>query len=110
MKQHDIIAPSSSSTIMKTGEDVNSDDELPSLAATPILFLYGCQSTGTNICDDHIVEIAAEVMEPVKVVVTTKSFSELCHTSRQISKKGVINQSISTIYIVDIEFIMSSSP
>ena len=95
--QHD-IAPSSSSTTKETGEDVNSDDELLLPTGTPLLFLYGCQSTGTSIYDDRIVEIAAEVIKPEKVVITTKFFSELCHTSRQVSSKGMHNQSIKVPY------------
>jgi len=55
---------------------------------TPLLFFYDCESTGGNIHDDHIIEIAAEVVGLEKVYVTVKSFSELCFTSRIVSGIG----------------------
>jgi len=55
---------------------------------TPLLFFYDCESTGGNIHDDHIIEIAAEIVGPEKVYVTVKSFSELCFTSRIIGGIG----------------------
>ena len=56
---------------------------------TPLLFIFECQSTGGNIHDDHIIEIAAEVIGPKKEFVTVKSFSELCYTPRRILGIGM---------------------
>ncbi|XP_065882612.1 uncharacterized protein [Dysidea avara] len=55
---------------------------------TPLLFFYDCESTGGNVHDDHIIEIAAEVVGPEEMFVTVKSFSELCFTSRIIGGIG----------------------
>ena len=59
-----------------------------SSGGTPLLIFYDCESTGGSIHDDHIIEIAAEVVGPEKAFVTTKSFSELCFTSRIIGGIG----------------------
>ena len=59
--------------------------------ATPLLFFYDCESTGGNVHDDHIIEIAAEVIGPSKPFVTGKSFSELCYTPYSILGIGMLN-------------------
>jgi len=58
---------------------------------TPLLFIYECQTTGGNIHDDHIIEMAAEVIGTEKEFVTVKSFSELCYTTRPILGIGMCN-------------------
>jgi len=58
---------------------------------TPLLFIYECQTTGGNIHDDHIIEVAAEVIGTEKEFVTVKSFSELCYTTRPIQGIGMCN-------------------
>ena len=65
---------------------------------TPLLFFYDCESTGGNIHYDHIVEIAAEVIEPEKVNITVKSFSELCYTPQPIL--GIGNVCIQPIILL----------
>ena len=60
-----------------------------SSGGTPLLIFYDCESTGGSIHDDHIIEIAAEVVGPEKAFVTDKSFSELCFTSRHIGGIGI---------------------
>jgi len=79
-----------SSTNLKKekSDDTKDDDELLLHTGTPLLFFYGCNTTGANILEDHIVEIAAKVIEPEKVI-TTKFFSELCCTFRPIYGKGM---------------------
>ena len=61
---------------------------------TPLLFFYDCESTGGNVHDDHIIEIAAEVVGPEEMFVTVKSFSELCFTSRIIGGIGTTSKSL----------------
>ena len=58
------------------------------LNGTPLQFFYDSESTGGNIHYDHIVEIAAEVIEPENVSITVKSFSELCYTTQPILGMG----------------------
>lgn len=60
-----------------------------SLATTPsdknLFFLFDCESTGLDIYRDHILEIAAKV---VNVAVSQPSFSSLVHTLRDIPTEG----------------------
>lgn len=49
----------------------------------PLLFLYDCETTGLSIYNDHIIEIAAELVDcPV-------AFSSLVKTSRRIPAPGI---------------------
>ena len=54
----------------------------------PLVFLYDCETTGLSIYNDHIIEIAAEVVQcPVPYNKTT--YCTLVETSRRIPKAGV---------------------
>ena len=59
--------------------------------ATPLLFFYDCESTGGNVHEDHIIEIAAEVIGPSKPFISVKSFSEFCDTPYSILGIGTLN-------------------
>ena len=55
--------------------------------AHPLMFLYDCETTGLSIYNDHIIELAAEVMD-CPVPHTNLSFSSLVKTSRRIPLPG----------------------
>ena len=76
-------------------EDVDSvvDDlsmEVSSDHALPLLFLYDCETTGLSIYNDHIIEIAAEVVD-CPVMCSNGTFFSLIKTSRQIPAQGMIS-------------------
>ena len=57
--------------------------------AHPLLFLFDTETTGLNIYEDHIVEIAAKVTGVPLSTVTQPSYSSLVHTPRNIPSKGI---------------------
>lgn len=61
--------------------EVSSDD------AHPLYFLYDCESTGLSIYSDHIIEIAAEVVNS-PVTSSNTTFASLVKTSRRIPTPG----------------------
>ena len=67
------------------GEDAHTLED-----AHPLLFLFDTETTGLNIYEDHIIEIAAKVTGVPLYVVTQPSFSSLVHTPRNIPWKGII--------------------
>ena len=72
------------------GDDSGFDDvsmEDSSDDAKPLLFLYDCESTGFSIYNDHIIEIAAEVVNS-PVACSNGTFSSLVKTSRRIPVPG----------------------
>ena len=56
--------------------------------AHPLLFFFDTESTGLNIYNDHIVEIAAKVTGVPLSAVSQSSYSSLVHTSKNIPSKG----------------------
>ena len=60
----------------------NSDD------SHPLLFSYDCETTGLSIYNDHIIEIAAEVIDCPVVSHSNANFSSLVKTSRRIPSAG----------------------
>ncbi|XP_065915443.1 uncharacterized protein [Dysidea avara] len=64
------------------GADCNSDPN-----CLPLLFVFDCETTGLHIYKDHIVELAAQVVVPEGVSVSTNEFSSLCYTARRIPKQ-----------------------
>lgn len=66
---------------MEQNED-SSDD------AKPLLFLYDCETTGFSIYSDHIIEIAAMVVN-CPVTCANDTFSSLVKTSRRIPAPGI---------------------
>ena len=58
-------------------------DEESSDNAHPLLIFYDCETTGFSIYDDHITDIAAQVVDS-PVQLETPSFSSLVKTSRRI--------------------------
>ena len=77
-------------------EDVHLDEEFGSLSTTPTVSLdgkplyifYDCETTGGSHYNDHIIEVAATVMVPDSISITTPEFSSLCRTSRHIAAIG----------------------
>ena len=57
--------------------------------AHPLLFFFDTETTGLNIYQDHIVEIAAKVVGAPSARLTQPSFSSLVHTPRNIPSKGI---------------------
>ena len=53
-----------------------------------LLFMYDCESTGSTIYQDDIVEIAAVILAPDDVTISETSFSQLCKTSLPVSTVG----------------------
>ena len=56
--------------------------------AQPLLVLYDCETTGFSIYNDHIIEIAAEIVD-CPLPYNNISFSSLVKTSRQIKAEGI---------------------
>lgn len=61
-------------------------DEDSSDDAKPLLVLYDCETTGLSIYNDHIIEIAAEVIH----FTDSRNFSSQVKTSRRIQAKGML--------------------
>ena len=65
------------------GVDVTPND------GKPRLFFYDCETTGGSYHRDHIIEVAATVIVPGGLHITSSTqFSSLCHSSRHIARKG----------------------
>ena len=56
----------------------------------PLLFIYDCETTGLGIYTEHITEIAAKVVRIPLSSVSNPTFASLVKTSRNISKKGIV--------------------
>ena len=57
--------------------------------AEPLLIFYDCEATGLSIYQEHVIEIAAEVLEcPFPYDETI--FSSLIKTARRIQSKGTL--------------------
>ena len=56
--------------------------------AHPLLLLFDTETTGLNIYEDHIVEIAGKVTGVPLSAVTYPTYSRLVHTPRNIPSKG----------------------
>ena len=85
-EEHSPIQPPSSPTLK---EAINSSvDNLNDDTRRPLLFLFDTETTGLNIYEDHIVEIAAKVTGVPLSIVTQPSYSSLVHTPRNIPSKG----------------------
>lgn len=55
--------------------------------AQPLLFLYDCETTGFSIYNDHIIEVAAMLVN-CPVAYSNDTFSSLVKTSRRIPAAG----------------------
>ena len=73
--------------------------------AHPLLFLFDTETTGLNIYEDHIIEIAAKVTGVPTSTITQPSYSSLVHTSRNIPSKGeyIRTQIVLHIHYCDFE-------
>ena len=67
-------------------EDEEEEDSIEN--AHPLLFFFDTETTGLNIYQDHIVELAAKVVGVPSTRITQPSFSSLVHTPRNIPSKG----------------------
>ena len=56
--------------------------------AHPLLIFYDCETTGFSIYDDHITDMAAQVIQS-PVPLETPTFSSLVKTSRRIPTAGI---------------------
>lgn len=54
---------------------------------TPLLILYDCETTGFSIYDEHIIEVAAKIIN-CPTVHNGLTFSSLVRTARRIQAKG----------------------
>ena len=77
----DIGADSGIDDLSMEHSEGSSDD------AQPLLFLYDCETTGLSIYNDHIIEIAAELVN-CPVTYSCETFSSLVKTSRRIPAPG----------------------
>ena len=75
-----------------SGIQLDCDDGLGEDADTleDALFLFDTETTGLNIYEDHIIEIAAKVTSVPLYAVTQPSFTSMVHTPRNIPWKGII--------------------
>ena len=67
-------------------EDEEEEDSIEN--AHPLLFFFDTETTGLNIYQDHIVELAAKVVGVPSTRITQPTFSSLVHTPRNIPSKG----------------------
>ncbi len=68
--------------------DLSEQIEDSSDNAKPLFVLYDCESTGLSIYNDHIIEMAAEVVNS-PVTCRNGTFSRLVKTSRRIPTPGI---------------------
>lgn len=66
-------------------DDPLAEDEI----GKPLLIMYDCETTGFSIYKEHILEIAAEVLQ-CPVAYNSTTFSSLIKTSRRIEAKGIL--------------------
>ena len=79
-------------------------DEESSDSAHPLLIFYDCGTTGSSIYDDHITDIAAQVVDsPVPLEIP--AFSSHVKTSRRIPNAGIVYERINDIVYVYIFFL-----
>ena len=52
----------------------------------PLLFMFDCETTGLSIYQDHIVELAAQVVVPEGASLGTTEFTTLCYIAQRIPK------------------------
>ena len=64
------------------GVDVTPND------GEPLLFFHDCEKTRGSYHRDHIIEVAATVIVPDGLHITSIQFSSLCHSSRHIAQKS----------------------
>ena len=84
-------------------DDCDDDVQLDGVDVTPndnepLLFFYDYETTGGSYQRDHIIEVAATVVVPDGLHITSTQFSSLCHTSCHIAWKGNINTYISLMH------------
>ncbi len=85
-EDHDMQAANLFDVVDAHLED-NEQAEVRSDDAHPLFFLYDCESTGLSIYNDHIIEIAAEVVNS-PVINGSTTFASLVKTSRRIPAPG----------------------
>ena len=57
--------------------------------ARPLLIFYDCETTGLNIYNEHVTELAAKVIGVPSASLTASSFSSLIRTPRHIPAAGL---------------------
>ena len=73
--------------------EVASEEEDDISDLQPLVFAYDCETTGLSIYNDHVIEIAAEVVQcPVPYSKTT--YCTLVKTSRRIPAAGVFIRTV----------------
>ena len=94
-----------------SGNLQSSNCAVPVNGRQQLLFFYDCETTGGSHYTDHIIEVAATVIVPTNLSITSTAteFSSLCHTSHPISPMGKQAHSTHIICILCTIFCLSAS-
>jgi len=69
-------------------DDAEGDAPATNSRSRSLIFIFDCETTGLSIYQEHMVELAAEVLVPSGVTISRTEFSSLCYTARRIPKQG----------------------
>ena len=82
----DVSADVDAQPVVDDQWDGGVDDRSVSDVSQPLYFIYDCETTGLSIYQDHITEIAAEVVSAV--LPSQPTYSSLVRTTRRIPPSG----------------------
>jgi len=74
--------------VVDKDDSSTADNDAPDTNCQSLIFMFDCETTGLSVYEDHITELAAEVLVPSGVSISTTKFSSLCYIARHIPKKG----------------------